>query len=245
MRHLLFNLHGGLSAFGESAVQHARPASEMPTRSGVLGLVANCLGIERADAISINAISKSLGVGIAIYDPGSVMMDFHTTQTAAHPPQGFVSRAQQLKHGKLGTEISEREWRIGLIAVVALWSRDDVVNLDVIADALRTPKSIPFLGRKAAPTCAPMNPRTVDADTLGEAFAADAGGGKKSSPSRSRITCRCATRGGGQPQSLLVQGTYANRQTSCAQCRRDTGRYLRGHGDHCRCGISTGRQAST
>jgi len=175
MRHLLFNLHGGLSAFGESAVQHARPASEMPTRSGVLGLVANCLGIERADAISINAISKSLGVGIAIYDPGSVMMDFHTTQTAAHPPQGFVSRAQQLKHGKLGTEISEREWRIGLIAVVALWSRDDVVNLDVIADALRTPKSIPFLGRKAAPTCAPMNPRTVDADTLGEAFAADAG----------------------------------------------------------------------
>ena len=175
MRHLLFNLHGGLSAFGESAVQHARPASEMPTRSGVLGLVANCLGIERADAISINAISKSLGVGITIYDPGSVMMDFHTTQTAAHPPQGFVSRAQQLKHGKLGTEISEREWRIGLIAVVALWSRDDVVNLDVIADALRTPKSIPFLGRKAAPTCAPMNPRTVDADTLGEAFAADAG----------------------------------------------------------------------
>jgi CRISPR system Cascade subunit CasD len=57
--------------------------------------------------------------------------------------------------------------------VVALWAKEDLVapfTLEELGDALKRPRFVPYLGRKACPLAAPMCPLVMETASLKVAF---------------------------------------------------------------------------
>lgn len=152
MLHLLFDLEGVLAGFGAVAMGGERRVSDAPTRSGVLGLIHACMGIDRSIVHAGHEAVKGLNVAVAVRDPGSVMVDYHTT---------FNQETEQ-------TVESRRGYRTGVHYVVAVWGHDQL--LKEARAALGSPVWTPYLGRRSCPLSAPMNPELVEASTLREAL---------------------------------------------------------------------------
>lgn len=59
-RFLLFKLDGPMQAWGTHTYEAFRPSSLFPTRSGLLGLIAACLGLEREDLHGLERQAASI-----------------------------------------------------------------------------------------------------------------------------------------------------------------------------------------
>ena len=174
MRFLLFTLYAPMGSFGEIAVGERRMSWARPGRSAVLGLVAAARGIERADEEAHRRLEAGLHYAVRTDAPGRPLIDYHTVQTPkARRGRSFSTRREELKSDGLNTVLSVREWRADACFTVALWPRPaQSVDLDEIADALRQPRFVLYVGRKSAPPGLPLNPEIVEADTFLAAFAA-------------------------------------------------------------------------
>ena len=92
-----------------------RNSANRPSKSGVLGLIAAALGIEREEQARFDALRDSLGFAVRVDDPGQPAYDYHTSQV---PPQKrnrrFATRADELAVPKteLKTILSTREFRV-------------------------------------------------------------------------------------------------------------------------------------
>jgi CRISPR system Cascade subunit CasD len=76
-----------------------------------------------------------------------------------------------LPKADLNTILSTRDYRQDAAAVVALQARDGAhYSLARIADALRHPRFVLYLGRKSCPLAAPLHPVVIDAGSVREAF---------------------------------------------------------------------------
>ena len=73
---------------------------------------------------------------------------------------------------KLGTILSERDYRIDARYTVALWQHTDDApySLQALANALLKPRFIFYLGRKSCPLALPVHAQVVDVETLRHAF---------------------------------------------------------------------------
>jgi CRISPR system Cascade subunit CasD len=174
---LTFALVAPLGAMGALAVGERRGGWDRPARSAVLGLVAGCLGIERTEEAAHAALSAGFGLAIRRFGQATpVLSDYHTAQT--RPTRRnvvFATRAEELADKReLETVLSRREYRMDIAFIVALWPRAEGLRwtLDDLAEALRHPVFVPYLGRKSCPLGLPMAPITLQADTLQAAFAA-------------------------------------------------------------------------
>jgi CRISPR system Cascade subunit CasD len=174
MRYLLFNLCGMMVSHGEVAEFDFRGSDERPTKSALVGLVSNCLGMVREQRAEMSAMAEGIGTAVATYDGGSSVLDFHTVQSVRPNRRQipYGTRRNALATGILDTTVTTREWRMDTFHVVALWSYG-VVDLDAIAEALRRPLRTPYIGRKAGSFSLPMDPRFVEAASLPEAFKQD------------------------------------------------------------------------
>ena len=174
MRFLLFTLYAPMGSFGEIAVGERRMGWARPGRSAVLGLVAAAMGFERVDEDSHRSLEAGLFYAVRTDALGRPFIDYHTSQTPKQRRnQTFANRRAALQAGDLHTVLSSREWRSDTCFTVSLWPRrDDAVDLDAMADALRRPCFALYLGRKSAPLGLPLNPSIVEADTFMNAFAA-------------------------------------------------------------------------
>jgi CRISPR system Cascade subunit CasD len=183
---LLFTLAAPLASFGDVAPGERRISASRPGRSMLIGLLAAALGLKRDDPRQA-AFAASLAFAIRVDRLGSVMNDYHTTQTApAKKNRRFATRRAELEAEDLGTILSQREYRMDsafTIAVMAL--ADGPFALEAIAGALRTPHFLLSAGRRACPLGLPPSPRILPASSLAEAFAAydaaeaDAGPGRQ------------------------------------------------------------------
>lgn len=177
MKTLLFDVYGGLSAFGGIAEGTLRPVDVKPTRTGMFGLIGNCLGYDRQDIQALDNLSEDLGFAVGTVRSGDNLIDYHTVQTIWPKKDAFFNtRAEGLRVGNIHTSLTFREWRVDTLYVVALWSRNGKVDLEQIKDALLRPARTPFLGRKAAPFGTPMMPRILDVIDPAEALSADKAG---------------------------------------------------------------------
>ena len=168
MRFLLFTLYAPMGSFGEIAVGERRMSWSRPGRSAVLGLVAAAQGIERADEKAHQRLETSLHFAVRTDAPGRPLVDYHTAQTPkARKGTTFATRREELGSDGLNTVLSVREWRTDACFTVSLWARaGQDVDLDGIAEALRHPRFVLYVGRKSAPTGLPLNPEIVEADTF-------------------------------------------------------------------------------
>lgn len=180
---LVFALEGPMAAFGKIAVGEQRGLWDAPSKSGVLGLVAGCLGLTRDQEEPLLELDSSLGFAVRVDRAGFVMRDFHTAQTPSE-----ASRNARRKKGllletrrddlacenpkdELKTVISDRSYRLEPRFTIALWNKTEApFALEKIKAALRTPAYIPFLGRKSCPLGAPMAPCLLESETLSQAL---------------------------------------------------------------------------
>lgn len=172
MQFLLFTLYAPMASLGEIAVGERRMGWARPGRSAVFGLVAAAHGWERTDRAAHANLEASLHYAVRTDAPGRPLMDYHTAQTPkARRGVSHETRRQELRSGDLHTVLSTREWRTDAFFTACLWRRESgTVDLLDVANALRQPHFVLYLGRKSAPLGLPLNPAVVQADTLVEAF---------------------------------------------------------------------------
>ena len=160
-RFLILRLDGPMQAWGTHTFEDFRPSNLYPTRSGLLGLIAACLGIERGDHAGQAALAASVEFSVRVDSQferpsasGKVdktiikIDDYHTVMDARR-----VSRAP--KKGE--TIQSWREYLFDAAFTVAVGVKADApLVLETIADALRRPLYTPTLGRRACPLTRPV-----------------------------------------------------------------------------------------
>lgn len=162
--YLTFALAAPIGAMGDLAVGERRSSWDRPGRSAVLGLMAACLGLDRADEAAHRDLEQGYGLAMRVERLGPVLADYHTAQV---PPRRrnrrFSTRAEELAAGDLETIPSRRDYRADLVVLGALWPRSSGRwTLDALADALAAPRFVPYFGRKACPLGLPMKPMLAE-----------------------------------------------------------------------------------
>ena len=140
-----------------------------PGRSAVLGLIGAALGLRRDDVDGQAALS-AIQMAVAVHDEGSPLRDYHTVQsvTAAAAKRPDTRReALRVAGRRANTTITLRDYRVGPAYAVALWG----APLEVIAQALKRPAFVLYLGRKSCALAAPPAPLLVEAQGPLEALA--------------------------------------------------------------------------
>jgi CRISPR system Cascade subunit CasD len=199
---LTFTLYAPLASWGEVAVGEVRDSLDRPTRSGVLGVVAAALGLDRGDDDGHRALHDGYGTAVLVLESGRAMRDYHTIQTAT---AGFVKRHQPptrrallaASESETKTTLSTRTLRQDHLAVVAIWARSGSRwTLRDLAAALRAPHFVLYAGRKSNPFGLPMAPELTEGPTLGAAL--------QQARERLRLRCRAVA-----PELVPKAGTWA------------------------------------
>ncbi len=164
--YLVFRLYGPLVSWGDIAVGGTRPSNDHPTRSAVLGLVAGAFGLRREQEDNHRQLDEALGLAVYAWSTGQLLRDYHTIQTP-HATKGehYRSRADELRATKIGTVLSQRDYRCDALYDVCLWQAqsDSPYSLTSIRGALIRPSFVPYLGRKSCVPALPFAPMLVDA----------------------------------------------------------------------------------
>lgn len=135
---LLIRLIGPMQAWGTNSRFDDRSTEKAPSKSGVLGLCAAALGIDRAQPVDHLA---RLGFGVRIDRAGSVGRDYHTAKLE---PRKASSK----------TDVTERAY----LADAAFWAAlgGDKTLLSELHAALKNPHWPLSLGRKAFQPSLPL-----------------------------------------------------------------------------------------
>lgn len=136
-------LHGPLQSWGGPVIGDNRPTLPFPTRSGVLGLVAACLGIRRANMTELLALAHETRVHIRVDSPGTPLVDDQTIQ--GNPNASPTRQTIQSKR----TYLCDASF-------VAMVVPGPKTSTNAIATAARRPVFAPFLGRRNCVLSSPL-----------------------------------------------------------------------------------------
>lgn len=150
-RSVPIRLEGPLQAWGVWCVGDHRPTTDAPTKTGVLGLVACCLGITRDQTAALTQLHTSCLVQVRVDRRGTRMVDDQTIQGLDKVKMANGSgRASPTRQ-----TIQSKRIYLADASFVALVQTDDE-QAARIAAALRAPVYAPFLGRKSCPPSVPL-----------------------------------------------------------------------------------------
>lgn len=157
MRALALRLEGPLQAWGGPVAGDDRPSLDMPTKSGVLGLLAGALGIDRQETSRLVELHQAFSLVVRVDRPGVRGVDFHTTEEVPTAegkvrPHPVVSRRGYLYDASF----------------VALLVARVPIDLEPMLRALRHPRFAPFLGRRACVPSVPVlaSPQVLEAEAV-------------------------------------------------------------------------------
>lgn len=134
-------LHGPLQSWGGPVIGDTRPSLSFPTRSGVLGLLAACMGIRREERERLLALAAGARVHVRVDAAGTPLVDDQTIQ--GHPEASPTRQTIQSKR----TYLCDASFAVVVIPGPHMTTR-------AIASAVREPMFTPYLGRKA---CVPSS----------------------------------------------------------------------------------------
>lgn len=153
---LFLRLEAPLQSWGERSRWSIRDTAPVPTKSGIIGLIACALGYRDDD--EIRSLSQKTRLGIRVDNPGIQIVDYHTIGGGYDHPTLLTAQGKPKKSsGAPHTEISERAYLCDASFLAALQLRDntDAPLITQMAEALQNPVWPIFLGRKA---CTPSRP---------------------------------------------------------------------------------------
>ena len=167
---LILRLEGPLQSWGEHSVYYGEgDTATMPTRSGIVGLLACALGIYKEESKEIAALSDSLSLGVRADRPGKLLIDFQTTgakilQTAEHKSRGTKDTVRS-------TICSHKQYLEDAAFTVAITSKDESF-ITHLAEALQHPSWSICLGRKSCVPTRPVFDGILEGDSILEALKA-------------------------------------------------------------------------
>ncbi|MCW9013274.1 MAG: type I-E CRISPR-associated protein Cas5/CasD [Gammaproteobacteria bacterium] len=158
--YLILKLQGPMQSWGGHTYEDYRPTEAFPTRSGVIGLLAACIGIDRSDKKRLLDLADSIEMAVRQDEraiTGSRLTDFHTVE-AARKVDGSANK---------NPVVSRREYLCDVSFTVAIRSSlNGIFSLDDIEGAVKKPFYTPFLGRRACPVSRPLYETRVQADSF-------------------------------------------------------------------------------
>lgn len=172
---LCLRCEGPLQAWGETSRWVVRDTRLEPTKSGVVGMLAACLGWGLNDASRIAGLASRLTMATRADRPGQVLRDYHTIVGGVLAADGRVKVNAKTK--QVETVVSWRDYLTDACFLVLLAGASSL--LDQIEAGLRRPFWPPYLGRKSCPPGAPIFPALpghrsrltrTDLDTAAEIF---------------------------------------------------------------------------
>lgn len=173
MRWLVVQLVAPIASFGELAGTVLRGGADRPGKGALLGLAGAALGVRREDAKGQDALRTGYGVATRAWSSGRVFQDYHTFESVPRSKERFMTRADALASGQAVTSITAREYRAGVVFDAAYRAQEGARwTLEQLESAFLRPRFTLFLGRKACPLAAPLDPKIVEADHPISAFSA-------------------------------------------------------------------------
>lgn len=134
---LLLRLVGPMQSWGTTSRFDQRDTGKEPSKSGVIGLVAAALGIDRENWTNLEPLTK-LSMGVRHDRPGVPKRDYQTAQDIISANRSKVHK----------TAVTTRDYLADAAFLVGL-ATDDHALLDRIHKALDNPVWPLALGRKA------------------------------------------------------------------------------------------------
>jgi CRISPR system Cascade subunit CasD len=163
--YLILRLKGPLQAWGTHTYEDYRPSNLFPTRSGIIGLLGACLGIERCAREKQASLSANLRMAVRTDKESdvtpTVLTDFHT-----------IMEARKVD-GKINSNpvVSRREYLCDASFTVALGFKEESEwTLEKIKSALLKPVYTPFLGRRSCALGHPLFHSVVEAKSILDAL---------------------------------------------------------------------------
>lgn len=173
MEYLVMRLYGPMASWGDIAIGESRHSYSGPTKSALMGLIAAALGVKREEEELHLALNHGYNLASAVH-AGNLLRDYHTVQAPDSVGKfHYRTRRDELTVGRdrLGTVLSSREYRTDSLTLIALSANDhSPYTVSQLVEALKKPIFVPYLGRKACPLAAPMEPQLIEAANFAEAF---------------------------------------------------------------------------
>ncbi|HQD55040.1 MAG TPA: type I-E CRISPR-associated protein Cas5/CasD [Candidatus Competibacteraceae bacterium] len=170
-RFLILRLDGPMQAWGTHTYEDFRPSNNFPTRSGLLGLIGACLGLDRRNYQTSEQLSQSLEFTVRVDRHVSrlgeeklrdknilKLLDFHTV-CDARKVDGSQNKYPIVSH---------REYLYDAVFTVAVMEKPNAsYSFNRIIEALRRPLYTPVLGRRSCPLARPLleNDKAIEAES--------------------------------------------------------------------------------
>lgn len=178
MQFLVFQLQASLAAWGDVAVGEYRASRDAPGASALVGLLGAALGITRDDEAGHAALRDGCLFAVGTVASGQLLRDYHTAQVPGRAQlkgRPHYTRRDELnlpKH-ELNTILSTRDYRQNAAWCVAVQAQPGAAHsLQALAQALREPRFVLYLGRKCCPPAAPLAPVVHEAESAHAALVA-------------------------------------------------------------------------
>lgn len=168
--YLILKLQGPMQSWGTHTYEDYCPSNLFPTASGLLGLLAACLGIERRAWTRLQALDQSIAFAVRADHVSTTgqrrlkpvkITDFHTVMEARRV-DGRPNRYPV---------VSQRECLCDAVFTVAIREiRQPEITLDDFEAAVKKPYYTPFLGRRSCPLSRPLWEQRLSAVSFEQAF---------------------------------------------------------------------------
>jgi CRISPR system Cascade subunit CasD len=152
---LVLRLAGPLQSWGLTGQFLRRDTHTQPTKSGVVGMIAACLGRERGADISD---LTNLSMGVRVDQPGTLLEDYHTISRTDGSTLPTASGAN-----KKDLTAVTRRWYLADAVFLVTFTGDKEL-LAGIADAIDHPVYAPTLGRRSCVPTGRLNLGVHDRD---------------------------------------------------------------------------------
>lgn len=150
---LAFRIEGVLQSWGERSRWNHRDTADMPTKSGIIGLLGCALGYPRGDA-RLPQLSESLVFAVRADRLGIMMTDYHTVQGQHEKIRNAEGKPRT--NFDSNTIVTRREYLQDACFTVFLAGESALVQC--CAAALVSPVWSPCLGRRSCPPTVPIRP---------------------------------------------------------------------------------------
>lgn len=178
MEFLVFQLQAPLAAWGDVAVGQYRGSRERPGASALIGLLGAALGIQRDDEAAHAVLRDGYAFAVGTVSSGQLLRDYHTAQVPGRSdmqrrPHRTRRDELSLPRHDLNTILSTRDYRQDAAWAVAVQALPGAPHrLEDLAQALRRPRFVLYLGRKCCPPAAPLAPVVAGAESADAALVA-------------------------------------------------------------------------
>lgn len=136
MKTILLKLSGPMQSWGTTSNYNIRETDYYPSKSGVIGIIAASIGIDRENDDAFKELNK-LGFAVRIDQQGTLSKDFQ------------IAKEYTFQRKEKNVHLVNRYYMEDAIYLVAISGEDELI--DKVYTSLQDPIYQPYMGRKSCP----------------------------------------------------------------------------------------------